>query len=625
MSQQQIVPTFRRLRQLLAGADETTSDAQLLQRFVTQRDEAAFELLVWRHGPMVLGVCRRVLLDAHDAEDAFQATLLVLARKAAAIGKRECVGSWLYKVAYRVALRQRERSARRARHEQQADHLPLLPDHRGGEDPGWGELRSVLDEELNRLAEKHRAPVVLCYLEGLTNEEAARRLLCPVGTVKTRLSQARRLLGERLARRGLALATSLLVVEKPPLTAAPAGSLVAATVRAATGVAAGKVAAACAVSAPVACLMEGVLRAMMVQKVKSVLAALVLALAAVGAGTVSYQAWAAESGPGEPRRSESPPTNDSPAEAKVKRIRKQLDSLKAELARAEEDAARERAVPPQKKPVAVIFGDVPITRDELAEHLLSRLTGKQLEAFVNRRILEHACKEAGVSVTDEDVEACVKGELVRLNMTEQTFRTQILSQQKRTLREWKDDVVRTKLMLQKLQKRTQTAAVTDRELREAFEARYGEKVECDLMIFRTEECKNAERLARDIRAGRVLFGNAPNVHLFSRGGRGPFVVSRGMAELAKAAFALHPGEVSEAITLRSDKSVGQGAPPSIVIIKCRRRIPADKSVRFEDVIDSLRCDVLKSRKGRDEEAFFKDLQARARTKWLWTPPEDKDR
>src|SRR5262249_6452350 len=147
------------------------TDAELLRRFLSERDEASFELLLWRHGPMVLGVCRRVLGDAHDAEDAFQATFLVLARKGASIGQRESVSGWLYTVAHRVALRARARAANRARRERPLGDL-AVPE--AGCAPAeliaWRELRPLLYAEVERLPDKYRAPFVLCYLEGKTNE-----------------------------------------------------------------------------------------------------------------------------------------------------------------------------------------------------------------------------------------------------------------------------------------------------------------------------------------------------------------------------------------------------------------------------------------------------------------------
>jgi RNA polymerase sigma factor (sigma-70 family) len=177
------------------------SDADLLARFVRGRDEAAFELLVWRHGPLVLGVCRRVLRNEQDAEDVFQATFLTLARKASSIAKGECISSWLYQVAYRIALRARRRPVPAPLNEQ-AD-TSFTPDP--AERLAAYELRSLLDAEVNRLPEKYRAAFVLCYLHGKTNEAAARELGCPKGTVLSRLARARERLRAQLEQRGVAL------------------------------------------------------------------------------------------------------------------------------------------------------------------------------------------------------------------------------------------------------------------------------------------------------------------------------------------------------------------------------------------------------------------------------------
>src|SRR5262249_26019760 len=159
-----------------------------------------------RHGPMVLGVCRRVLDHAHDAEDAFQATFLVLARKAASIVARDTVGNWLYGVAYRTAHKARVAAARRRLKERQMSRPEAL------DEDVWRELRPVLDQELNRLPEKYREPVILCDLEGQTRKEAARRLGWPEGTLSGRLSRARVLLAKRLARHGLTLSGGAMAV-----------------------------------------------------------------------------------------------------------------------------------------------------------------------------------------------------------------------------------------------------------------------------------------------------------------------------------------------------------------------------------------------------------------------------
>src|SRR5262249_22677992 len=192
----------------LAGTPQ--SDRELLRRFTEQRDGTAFAALVERHGPMVLGLCRRVLQHTHDAEDAFQATFLLLARKAASLRRQEAVGNWLYGAAYRVALKARTAARRRAAREGRAEQ-PITPPDPASE-LTLREARTLLDEELARLPERLRAALVLCCLEGATRDEAARHLGWPLGTLKRRLGQARALLRVRLARRGLTLSSALVAV-----------------------------------------------------------------------------------------------------------------------------------------------------------------------------------------------------------------------------------------------------------------------------------------------------------------------------------------------------------------------------------------------------------------------------
>jgi RNA polymerase sigma factor (sigma-70 family) len=294
MAHEPLRTALHHLRRAIQSPEAVVSDARLVERFVTARDEAAFELLVRRHERLVLSVCRRVLRDGPDAEDAFQATFLVFVRKAASIGKRESVAAWLYKVAYRVALRARAGSARGARHERPGADLPSLAAPEAP-DAAWRELRPLLDQEVNRLPEKYRRPVVLCYLESRTYDEAARELGCSRGTVSTRLTRARELLRRRLARRGLALSVALLttlLIERPAAAGVPAG-LADGAVRAALLVAAGR-AADGLVSAKVVSLMEGALHAMVATK-RKVLAGILLAVAVAGAGTgtLTYRAFAA--------------------------------------------------------------------------------------------------------------------------------------------------------------------------------------------------------------------------------------------------------------------------------------------------------------------------------------------
>lgn len=262
------------------------TDRQLLQRFALGRDQDAFAALVRRHGPMVLAVGRRMLHDAAAADDAFQATFLVLARKAAAPGWAPCIGSWLYQVAYRCASKIRVSAARRRRHESQVTDMPAADSLAVAEQR---ELRSLLDDELSQLPEKYRAPLVLCYLEGKSNEEAAQLLNWPVGTVYSRLARARELLRTQLSRRGLALPASAVAAELAA-QAAPAAvpaALLDSTVKAAATGAAGLI------SGPAAAVAEGVVHAMFVTRLKIAgLLVLAVTLVAGGAGWFTYRTLA---------------------------------------------------------------------------------------------------------------------------------------------------------------------------------------------------------------------------------------------------------------------------------------------------------------------------------------------
>jgi RNA polymerase sigma factor (sigma-70 family) len=210
---------------------ETLDDRELLRRFAAGSEEPAFAVLVRRHGPLVLQVCRRLLADPHSAEDVFQATFLVLARRANSLRKPDAVGSFLYGVAYRLACRARTEAARRQFHERR--HRVPPPADPLAEVSGR-ELLTALEEELNRLPEKYRSSLVLCYLQGRTRDEVARQLGWSLRTLQRRLEQGRALLHARLTRRGLALSALLLstLLAAPPASALPA-KLVTATVRAA--------------------------------------------------------------------------------------------------------------------------------------------------------------------------------------------------------------------------------------------------------------------------------------------------------------------------------------------------------------------------------------------------------
>ncbi len=284
-------------------------DAQLLERFVRMRDEAAFEALIQRHGPMVLRVCRRALGHAQDAEDVFQATFLLLSRKAASLRDRAGVGSWLFGVASRLARKARTAARRRAAHEARA---PMrIP---GSADPSLAETQALLDEELALLPEKYRSVLILCYLQGLTRDEAAGRLGLSLAGVKKRLERGRERLRARLARRGIPLSAVLLglLLASEGLAAVPS-PLVAATVGAAQALAQGKSLAALGAGPGVLLLYRRGLMIMFLRKLKFVGAVALAVVLAVLSGGLAYQVAAGAPVP-EPRAT-APVPQPKPAEA----------------------------------------------------------------------------------------------------------------------------------------------------------------------------------------------------------------------------------------------------------------------------------------------------------------------
>jgi RNA polymerase sigma factor (sigma-70 family) len=311
------------------------TDAQLLDAFVRRGDEAAFELLVWRHAAMVLAACRRVLRDRHEAEDAFQATFLVFVRKAACIGKGDSVGSWLHRVASRIALRARSRAAKRPRGPLTGEDVPARA---ASDEVLWRDLRPVLEEEVERLPEKYRRPFVLCYLEGHTNEQAARQLGCPKGTVLSRLVRGRERLRTRLARRGVVLSGGLLatILMSKAATASVPAALVRLTVKAAIPFAAGN-AAAGLVSARTAAWTEGALNAMFMTRLKmSAAIALVVALTATVGGFFAQPLLAGgrtPAGKEQPRREARGETRDGRAapQSQVQGVVKAVDAAKGTI------------------------------------------------------------------------------------------------------------------------------------------------------------------------------------------------------------------------------------------------------------------------------------------------------
>ena len=319
----EIKPTGTLQRQLRTvfnlGAIGDLTDGQLLERFATRRDEAAelaFAALVERHGRMVLRVCRHAAGDVHDAEDSFQATFLILVKQARSLWVQDSLGPWLHRVAHRVATRARLSGARLRDHERRAAAArPAVAREQGAGD----DLAALLHEEVDRLPERYRVPIVLCDLQGVTHEKAARHLGWPVGTVKTRLARGRELLRGRLTRRGVGPPAGLMLPEKLLNGALSLragefvlpGTLVESTVRAATLVAAGKPLAIGVISSRVAILISEVLKTMVVTKLK--LASVVVLIGTAGAAAVLAQQGNLRS---DLNRARDRPQSQAPAETR---------------------------------------------------------------------------------------------------------------------------------------------------------------------------------------------------------------------------------------------------------------------------------------------------------------------
>ena len=536
-----------------------SGDSELLDRFVRQRDERAFEEILHRHGPMVRAVCRRMLGPTPDADDAFQATFLVLVRKARLIRRRELLANWLCAVAYRAAHTLRRSRSRQRQHECTAGSIPerAIP---AGEPRDWLPL---FDAALQRLPERYRSAVVLCELQGKSRLEAAELLGLNEGTLSSRLARARLMMRRELGRHGFPLAVGAALCP-----AAVPEALAAATCRHASALA--------AMPAGVIQIMEGVLSEMAQNKLRlgTILIATVLASAGLTLAGGKKQ------------------TPIPPASGKTAGLQE-----------------RERVPPPVqlKQPVAIINGNVPISREEYGEYLIRQFGAEKLEAFVNRRIIERACESRNITVTDLEIEEVLQQDLKQLNIDQDRFANTFLKQYGKTLASWKDDTIRCKLLLKKLV--GATIRVSESELRQEFENRFGKRVKCEILSWPKSEAREAEVASRKIRSGILDFAQkqfSPPATYHPGFAIGKQANSPENQKIVDAAFALKPGEISALITRSED----------LVLLKCLETIPAANDIKFNEEKPALLKIVTDKKIAAEVAQQFKDLKEAAKPQLL---------
>jgi RNA polymerase sigma factor (sigma-70 family) len=558
---------------LTAGAVDPRTDAALVAAFLHAADEAAFAELVRRHGPAVLGVCRRVLGATPDAEDAFQATFLVLVRRARHTDWHPALGPWLYGVALRVARKARAARARRRANERQVTAVtpdapapPAEPD----------DSAAAIDEELAALPAVYRVPLVLCEIQSVSRRDAAQQLGLAEGTLSSRLARGRKLLRDRLARRGVVPAVAGLAV------AVPAG-LTTATVRSAVGL---LTCAAGAVPVAVLSLTEGVVKTMIVKwKLAAVLVAACVGLSGFGAwrGSPASSATAAD-----------PP---APLLAPAKAPKENLPAI----ARPAE-------------PVATIFGDVPISREAFADHLIRRYGKKELELFVNKQIIAQAFGKKGWTIRADDVTAALDEDCKSLGLTRERFTKEVLPRHGKTLEEWTEDVIIPRLMLAQLLK--EKRPITEADLRRAFDDKYGEKVECRVIVWSKDQGDEARRAAKGIGADATAFDCVARALVSSElwiGRHSGFPRHPGPDARADliAASKLKPGEISPLVETKT----------GFLLIRCREIIPAEKDKSFDAEKPALLAEVARAQVERETQKLFDELKQQANPKYHLTLPE----
>lgn len=537
------------------------TDADLLNRFLQDHDQDAFTALVQRHGSLVYGVCRRALGATADADDAFQTTFLVLVKRAGAIPWRANLGPWLYGVAHRVAAKARFRRDRRFAQEKQVDAMPH-PETASPNRTEADELSRLFDEELAKLPEEMRRAVVLCELQGLSRREAARQLRVSEGTLSSRLGRARKKLAAALAERGLKLAI-------------PAGVGVSVTLAGATARAACDPAGA--VPAGVSFLVQEALKAMTISKLKL---GAVLAAVAVGCSLLGLSANAGD----------EKPRLIPPAKA---------DGKAVPPAEADKPAANA---------VATVNGE-DISRAEFGEYLIRKYGAKEIELFVNQRIIQDAAAEKDIRLPADEVVAAFEADAKGLGMSRDEFVKVVLPKYAKTEGEWWTDVVTPRLMLAKMI--SVEEKVTDDDLKKLFERKYGEQRRVQMILWDKKLTK--EKVEGELARARV---NAATFDTAARNQFNPSLsASKGLIQpisrhtvsdndqkVHDAAFCLNVGEVSDLL----DTEQGW------VAVKLVEITPPRTDVKLDDVKASLKEEAAKEKTQAAIPKLFAKLKEEAK-------------
>jgi RNA polymerase sigma factor (sigma-70 family) len=413
------------------------TDGQLLECYVRGREETAFAALVGRHGPMVWGVCRRVLRSQQDAEDAFQASFLVLVRRAASVMPRELVANWLYGVAHQTALKARAIAAKRGAREKQ---VTAMPEPAVESRELWDDLQPVLDEELSLLPDKYRAVIALCDLEGKTRKEVARQLKLPEGTVASRLATARTMLAKRLARHGLAVSGGALAgaLAEHAASAGVPNSVASAAIKTASlfsepvalAAGAGVVASGEIISHKAALLAEGVVKNMLLSKLKKLAVTAVVGIAVLGTGSIGLAPYVLGEKPAERPAAEKKEPAELPVAARkapaestattkkeqpapvtmIQGIAKAVDASKGTLTVTHQDGdttfivTKDARIDIDYKPSTL--GAVPVGANIIVSHFVDATTTRNVQAngrwFYNAPVKAVDVEKNKITIGDRD-------------------------------------------------------------------------------------------------------------------------------------------------------------------------------------------------------------------------------